>query len=153
MSPKKRKRKNYNDKFRANAVLLLEGAGYPDKKGALTRVSNNVGVPLRTLSRWFNGENNPPPDKVVNEKRPELIDLIRSEIYKVLDTLPKERDDADYRTLVTGLAILIDKLQLLEGKATERVELMNEHERTDRIVALLEAARTRRDQPDTERVH
>ncbi len=151
--PQKRKRKNYDDKFRANAVLLLEGAGYPDTKGALTRVANNVGVPAPTLHRWFRAKNNPPPSELVNEKRPELIDLIRSEIYGVLKTLPKERKDADYRTLVTGLGILVDKLQLLEGKATERVELMNEHERNSRIMGLLEAARTRRDQPDTERIH
>ena len=149
--PKKRKR--YDDKFRANAVLLLEAAGYPDTKGALTRVSDNVGVPLATLHRWFRAKNNPPPSELVNEKRPELIDLIRSEIYGVLETMPEERKEADYRTLVTGLGILVDKLQLLEGKATERIGLMDEHERTDRIAALLEAARNRRDRPDTERIH
>jgi transposase-like protein len=147
------KRKRYDDKFRANAVLLLEAAGYPDTKGALTRVANNVGVPAMTISRWYKRANNPPPNEIVNEKRPELIDLIRKEIYKVLDTLPKERDDADYRTLVTGLAILIDKLQLLEGKATERIELMDEQERSSRIADLLGAARARRDRPDTERIH
>jgi len=149
--PKKRKR--YDDKFRANAVLLLEGAGYPDTKGALTRVANNVGVPAMTISRWFKRANNPPPNELVNEKRPGLIDLIREEIYGVLATLPKERSEADYRTLVTGLGILVDKLQLLEGKATERIELMDEHERIDRIAGLLEAARNRRDRPDTERLH
>ena len=34
------KKRRYNDKFRANAVVILEAAGYP-KSGALSQVSQH----------------------------------------------------------------------------------------------------------------
>lgn len=63
------KRKRYDDKFRASAVVMLEAAGYPGKLGALATTAKHIGVPERTLSRWFNGEQNEPPtDMVVTMK-------------------------------------------------------------------------------------
>lgn len=113
----------YTDEFRAGTVLLLEGAGYPDKKGALAEVAANVGVPAMTISRWFRAAQNPPPNEMVTEKRLALIEVIRNEIYAVAGDFTDTRQDADYKTLVTAFAIMVDKLQLLEGKATERKEL------------------------------
>lgn len=118
----KRKRKSYDDKFRASAVVMLEAAGYPDKKGALTRVANNLKVPARTLSRWFNGENNPPPDNIVSEKTFELEAFLETEVVAIFKRMPSERDEATYRELGTVAGILIDKLQLVSGKATARME-------------------------------
>ena len=114
----RKKRRVYNDEFRASACLMLEAAGYPDQPGALMQVAANVQVPPRTLSRWFRGENNPPPAKIVIEKRFSLIDAIRSELQAIVGRLPDEREGADYRALMTAFGILVDKLQLLENKPT-----------------------------------
>lgn len=142
------KRKSYDDKFRASAVVMLEAAGYPHKKGALTDVASHVKVPARTLSRWFNGEQNPPPDQTVTEKRGELIDLVNNELDAIFRAMPVVRAEASYRDLGTVAGILADKKQLLEGKATERIE--HEHsgltdaDRASRIATLLNNAGTRR---------
>jgi transposase-like protein len=145
------KRKRYDDKFRANAVLLLEAAGYPDKIGALTQVSNNLKVPKRTLSRWYNKEQNPPPDNLVTEKKAELKDLLKREIEGALGDMPNARQDASYRDLGTVTGILIDKLQLLTGKPTEIVDDsgLTDDDRANRIAAILDRARTRRDRQHT----
>jgi AraC-like DNA-binding protein len=128
----------YDDKFRANAVILLEAAGYPDKKGALSEVAKHVGVQPRVLSRWFNGEQNPPPDQTVNEKRIELKELLSKEIDAIFAAMPGARADASYRDLGTVAGILIDKKQLIEGKATERQAIVFD-ELTDEQLAQIAA--------------
>src|SRR3990167_1921785 len=137
------KRKSYDDKFRASAVVMLEAAGYPTEKGALTRTSEHLHVPAMTLMRWFRKVQNPPPNEVVTEKRAELKDFVRSELNAIFGDMPIVRADASYRDLATAAGILIDKLQLLENKPTERVEHTHE-ERANRITEILDAGRTRR---------
>lgn len=127
----KKKRRQYDDQFRASAVVMLESQGYPDRKGALTHVANHLGIPARTLSRWFNKEQNPPPDQLVREKRGELVDLIDDEIARAFDAMNAVREDASYRDLVIGAATLIDKKQLLTGGATERTEARIDHDISD----------------------
>lgn len=116
------KRKRYTDDFRAGAVLMLQAAGYPDTEGALSLVSRKLNVPRTTLRRWFHEQQNPPPSDLVHEKKLDLVAAIREEIAAVLGEMPEARADADYRTLATALGILVDKLQLLEGRPTERTE-------------------------------
>lgn len=118
-----RKRKQYSDDFRADCVLMLEAAGYPDHKGALTAVSNKVKVPARTISRWFNKEQNPPPDQVVNEKKGILVDQLENLAYKLVDVMGGAVDDAPLRELATTFGIVVDKWQLLSNKPTAIVKL------------------------------
>jgi hypothetical protein len=141
------KRNRYDDKFRASAVVMLEAAGYPNEKGALTRISEHLHVPKTTISRWFTEKNNPAPPELVTEKRGELTDWIKSEVAAIFDRMPVVRDEASYRDLATAAGIFTDKLQLLSGKPTERTEHVNRtaEERADRAAELLDAARTRRD--------
>lgn len=145
----KRERRRYDDKFRASALLLLEAAGYPNKDGALATVSKNIGVPHNTLRNWFHGERNPVPSDVRQEKREELSDLLRNEIDGALGAMKGARDGASYRDLGTVAGILIDKLQLITGKPTERNEVVDngisDDERANRIAAILDRARERRD--------
>jgi len=117
------KRRRYTDEERATAVLFLESEGYPDNPGALMRVAQRLNIPHPTLSRWAREVQNPPPSEMVREKRGELIDLLRAEAYAILGDMTVTREDADYRTLGTVLGIVIDKLQLLDGKPTERGEI------------------------------
>ncbi len=116
------KRKRYDDEFRASAVLFLQAAGYPDKKGALARTSTHLSVPGRTLSRWFNKEQNPPPDQMVSKKKLDLVKVIRNELSSIFDGMEGARDEASYRDLSWAAGVLIDKVLLLQGDPTSRIE-------------------------------
>lgn len=119
-----KKRKRYSDDFRASAVLMLEAAGYPGREGALTSVSSNTGVPLSTLRGWFTARRNPPPAELRNIKRVDFKQLLREELYGIHEEMPKARPDASYRDLAWAYGVLTDKLQLLDGKPTWRIELV-----------------------------
>jgi transposase-like protein len=141
------KRKRYDDKFRASAVVILEAAGYPEVKGALVRVANNLGVPHATLSRWINQKRNPAPPELVQEKKVDLKELLEKEINGILGDMPSARVDASYRDLGVVAGILFDKLQLLKGKPTEIIDDsgLTDEARVDRITAIFDRARDRRD--------
>jgi len=121
----KRPRRRYDDKFRASAVVMLEAAGYPDKKGALEQTAKACKAPESTLRGWYSEAHNPPPAKLRAEKRLELTDLLKNELGSIFKAMPNARPDASYRDLGTVAAIFIDKLQLLEGKPTWIVEITN----------------------------
>lgn len=118
--------KRYDDKFRASACLMLQAQGYPEMKGSLTYVAEALHVPARTLSRWFNGEQNPPPVEVVNEKRPELITLFENIAYKMLSHA--QRDDViesmSGKDAVIAGATATDKMRLLQGLPTEIIGVL-----------------------------
>ena len=114
-------RKRYDDKFRANAIVMLQAAGWPNQDGALTRVAKNINVPLTTLSRWAKNESNPAPAELVTEKKNDLRDLLRREIGLALNEADHARSDASYRDLMTAVGIMVDKLQLLNDEPTENV--------------------------------
>ena len=140
-------RPDYDDEFRASAVLMLEAQGYPERLGAMSQVAKALNVPARTLRRWFKKQSNPPPDRVVRRQKGELVDAILDEVWNVLGEMPAAREDASYRELGTVFGILVDKVQLLSGKATERLEIneLSDEERAARIAGLLGTARARRD--------
>lgn len=127
------KRPRYDDKFRANAVVLLEAAGYPNKPGALGTTAKRLGIPDRTLSRWARKEQNAAPDEIVTEKRVELADLLRAEIRNALGAMDEARPEASYRDLATSIGIMTDKLQLLTGEPTDnnRTRIVIEYADTD----------------------
>lgn len=116
-------KQRYDDEFRASAVVALEAAGYPNKKGALTGVARALGMPHVTLRRWAEGESNPPPNINVHKKRTELSELLDLEIRAALGQMNVVRGAATYRDLGTVAAILIDKKQILTGKPTWIVEI------------------------------
>jgi transposase-like protein len=116
------KRRLYSDKFKAGALTMLLAQNYPEDVYALERVARHLHIPGRTLRRWYKGENGQPPDELVAETKKELAELFEDEIRTIMSSLPSVRDEATYRDLVTGAAILTDKLQLLRGKPTERSE-------------------------------
>lgn len=141
----------YTDDFRASAVVMLEAAGYPDRKGALTQVAASLKISRATISRWYNHKRNPAPSELVNEKRTDLKELLENELRGALGEMADARMDASYRDLGTVVGILFDKKQLLEGKPTEIVDdnSLTDEKRVDRITAIFDRARDRRDRrPD-----
>ena len=139
------KRKRYDDKFRASAVVMLEAAGYPGKKGALVEVAKHLGISHQLLSNWARAAQNPPPQELLQEKRADLKELLDNELRAALGAMASVRPDAAYRELGTVAGILFDKLQLLEGKPTDRTEIVDNTDRANRLNALLDTARARRD--------
>lgn len=118
-------RRRYDDEFRATAVLMLEAAGYPEREGALSQVAGQMGMARSTLRSWFTGAHNPPPAKIRHEKRLDLVSAIQNELGAIFPAMADRREGASYRELVTAAGILIDKLQLLNGKPTWRGEIID----------------------------
>ena len=116
------KQPKYDDEFRASALVMLEAAGYPDTLGAMERVAGHLGVPGRTLRRWYTGQSNPPPDKVVARKKIDLTQAVRHELSAIFADMEAKRGEASYRDLTIAAGVLIDKQQLLEGKPTGIIE-------------------------------
>lgn len=122
------RRPRYTDEFRARCTVMLEAEGYPETEGALTRIGARTGVPLRTLSRWYNAESNPPPDRIVNAVKRDMIMILEDVAYQhgenaadvdlVYDT--SARDSA----VVMGIAI--DKLRLLQELSGEATSALRE---------------------------
>jgi len=127
--------KRYDDEFRASAVLMLEAAGYPNRKGALSQVAAHLGVPLSTLREWFTGAHNPPPAKVRNEKKRDFVIDLQNLLGLHIDAAGRVVEDSgDLRAIVTGIGIIVDKIQLLTGNPTERQEV-NVTDHRERVLA------------------
>jgi len=109
----------YTDKFRASAVVMLMAAGWPDVKGAQSRVAKHLKVPRQTLVKWAKKEQNPPPPQLVQEKRRNMIELLEEMRYMLLDEAREAIPDAPLNHLLTGYGILTDKQRLLTGESTE----------------------------------
>ena len=139
----------YTDEFRATSVIMLEMSGYPDRPGSLMETAKYLKIPHATLSRWYNGKRNPPPPEMVQVKKGEMIELLKNEIVSAIYEMVNARPFADYKELATAMGIMVDKMQLLEGEATSRTEIIDDRltdeERANRITSLLERGRTRRD--------
>lgn len=125
---------------------MLEAAGWPNTEGALSRTAAHLGIPQRTLQRWAKGTSNPPPDRIVQRKKIDLAEAIRNELAALFPAMDKTRDEASYKDQAVSVGVLIDKLQLLEGRPTAINENINSDARDrlaqqlDRLTAVREAA-------------
>lgn len=148
----------YTDEFRAQSVIMLEMSGYPDKPGALVATAKYLKIPHATLSRWYNGQRNPPPPEMVQVKKEEMIGLLKNEIVAAIREMVNARPFAEYKELATAMGIMVDKMQLLDGEVTSRTEIVDDrltdNERANRITELLDTARARQvRQADNPTIH
>lgn len=99
-------------------------------------------VPYSTLMDWAK-------DRGVNSYVAELRDIKKGQLHeklqgyahRVLDHLMEQPIEGSAPALMTGLGIAIDKMQLLQGKATSISENITREERIHRIAELLERQR------------
>lgn len=134
----------YSDDFRASAILMLRANGYPERRGALMETANHLGISHQLLGRWFRHESNPPPQKIVQIKMTDIVEMLRLEVARAIQALPEALPDADYLDIGKVMGIMIDKLQLLSGEATERIAYeLSDSDRSEQIIALLNTARAR----------
>lgn len=124
----KQKRRHYDDKFRASAVVMLEAAGYPNKTGALTEVAAHLGISHQLLSNWARATHNPVPQDVLQEEKTALADLFEgaARIYLKHGTDPVVVAEVSGQASMTAAAIAVDKMQLLRGLPTEIVGMLPE---------------------------
>lgn len=113
----------YTDDERAQHVLMLEVAGYPKKKGALYQYAQKSGIPHPTLSRWYRGKSNPPPNKIVQNKKRELKEALEELIFEFVDHASDAAKDAGLDPLTRGIGIATDKLLLLSDRPNAIVKL------------------------------
>lgn len=118
-------KRRYGDEFRTNAVLMLEAAGYPGRKGSLEHVSKHLGVPRSTMTGWYNGTRNPVPSDMRREKKATLLEDLLELLGLTVIAAKNTVDEANFREQVTGIGILVDKIQLLTGQPTWRGEIID----------------------------
>lgn len=115
----------YTDKFRASAVVMLMAAGWPDVKGAQSKVAKHLGVPRQTLIRWAEAEQNPPPPQLVQEKAAAALErfehIVLMAQQRTIDALsdPDQADEVSAKDAMWIASVGIDKLRLLRGESTE----------------------------------
>lgn len=134
----------YSDDYRASAVIMLQAAGYPERRGALMEVANHLGVSHSLIRRWHQHSQNPPPSKMVQIKKDDIILLLKKQLVAAIRELPNALPDAPYFDIARSIGIIVDKLQLLEGEPTERLALeLSDSDRSEQVTEILNAARAR----------
>ncbi len=137
------KRRRYSDNDKATALAALDA-----NEGNLYRTAKQLGISISTLQSWTNVSEDKAEElaPIRNRKRKELHEVLRDLAYQIADVIPDKLNDANLQHTSVSLGIVLEKMQLLEGKATERVEhSISDEERASRVATLLDAARNRRD--------
>ena len=111
----------YSDDQRAAAM-----AAYKANGNNLRKTARETGIPKGTLEYWARGDDaNPVSDELQTNKNTELVDdlfllaqaLVKSALVKA------EAEDGNVQQVTTSLGIVIDKINILMGEATSRVDL------------------------------
>jgi transposase-like protein len=111
----------YSDEDRATALAALDSNG-----GDLTKTSQAIGVPRRTLADWNYGRHLPPKiAEIRRHKRGSLADELESVAWMLAGRLENEDllESANLQQVATSLGIVVDKMRLLRGETTENVGL------------------------------
>ncbi len=135
------KRRRYSDNDKATALAALDANG-----GNVLKTATQLRIPRKTLEEWNNGRVVDDVAELRHENRRELKEVLRDLAYTLAEALSDNLEDAPTNHKAVALGIVIEKMQLLEGKATERLDVnLDDRERATRITTLLDAARNRRD--------
>lgn len=116
----------FDDEYRASVVVMLQSEGYPQDEFALGRVHNYLKqkspYPTKTsLKNWFDGKHNPPPSKVLDDKKGDMVEALKALTWQLIEHATKEDTVAEMtgQSAITSIGILIDKTRLLLDKPTE----------------------------------
>lgn len=136
-------RRQWSDRDRAEALAALDANG-----GNVSRTAQALGVPRKTLAEWRDGRTNPEVAELRQEKKAGLADRLETIAHKLADSLPDKINQAELKDAATSLGIIVDKMRLLREQPTaisRDDDSLTDSERADRIAALVESARARRD--------
>lgn len=117
--------RKYNDEEQAMFLLQMEVLNYPQNEHAPLEIAKQKGAPSsRTLRRWWKIRHDAPIAKLVQQKKPDLIESLKELLGLHIEEAAKAvKGSEDIRALDTGIGILVDKLQLLQGEPTEINEI------------------------------
>lgn len=111
-------KRSYSDVDKATILAALDANG-----GNVNKTAKELHIPRATIQEWMNGRVSDDVPNIRQEKKLELSELIDNEIYAIFEAMQTKRNTAAYSNLATAIGILVDKKQLLAGKATERKEV------------------------------
>ncbi|HEU0184893.1 MAG TPA: hypothetical protein VFS27_06225 [Blastocatellia bacterium] len=134
-APKKRKQRNYSDKEKASALVILDFCGGNELKAA-----RKLGIPRITLREWAQGRVNTDVSESRHEKKADLAELLEETVVASLEQ--KKADPSKISGIET--AAFIDKLLLLRGEPntiSKDVTHASPERRRERILELVEKAK------------
>ena len=115
-------RKTYSDEFReATAIYVKEARAGGMAWRALER---ELKIPRRTIMRWVDSDNGVlVGDNGAPLKRQDLVERLTGMAHLILDNIEQTVSEAEFRHLMVGLGITVDKIELMSGRATERIDV------------------------------
>ena len=135
--------KFYSDEERSVALAALDA-----HRGHLENTSKYLGIPESTLVYWRDGGAvNRQTAKLRAKKKEELSSRIEALAHNLIDVLPGKVDEMSGKDIAVSLGIAVDKMLILRGQPTSitgNVDITDE-DRTERLTALFDALRARRD--------
>lgn len=138
---------------RAEALQMLR-----DEIGT-QETSRRTGIPPGTLSRWAKTAGIVSPNAAqtagANEavrlawtkRRGDLVDQLGQVAAELLEKA-RSADPRDAQSLMTAVAIGVDKAQLLSGSATSRHEVLDAQRRRERVAQMQDELAVRRQAKD-----
>jgi transposase-like protein len=136
-------RREYSDADKATALAALDANG-----GNVYRTAKALSIPQSTLEGWAKsrGTNAAIPN-LREHKKKALAEQLEEIAEKLAEAIPGKVGDATLQQTATSLGIVVDKMQLLRGQPTNITDdaSLTDTERANRVAALLDLARTRRD--------
>lgn len=134
-------RRRYSDSDKAAALAALDA-----NDGNTHKTAKQLNIPRTTLERWVEGRVSDDVPHLRQHKKRELHESLEELAYKLVAVMPEKIDEANLQQSAVALGVVIEKMQLLRGDPTERLEhTLTDAERVSRINTLLDAARARRD--------
>lgn len=125
----------YNSQQRAEALALLEA-----NEGNILRTSQQLGIGEATLHDWVSQSRDPKTPiaeetkAILPEVKEDFLARLVTARDKVLDQLDTQIADLKAREAAVTLGILIDKVELLKGNATQRVESVGNGETVNEAI-------------------
>ncbi len=138
-------RRQYTDEDREAALAALAA-----NDGNVLRTAKDLGIPVKTLRNWAKGRCHPELTtelaQMGQQKKETLAIALRDVAWQLAKAMPQKIGSATLLQCATSLGIAIDKMQLLEGKATSiaGTERLSDEQRAARLQELAANARRRR---------
>lgn len=114
-------RTRYSEEQKAAAL-----AAYKANDNNLSKTAREVGIPKGTLEYWARGADaNPVPPELQTRKNTELVDDLKLLARALVKTaLAKaEAGDGNVQQVTTSLGIVLDKINMVLGEPTSRVDV------------------------------
>lgn len=150
--PGDRRRRVYTDQDKIEALAMLKAT-----QDDFNLVARATGINQATLREWSDGRTFIHPDiwDKVNDAKAELRSRFEQLIFQLIQVMPDKLEGASLKDVAAALGITFDRYQLLLNQPTSITTNTNERvisdvERAERINALLDRARARRDGPPPE---